>query len=387
MKRLLSPFVLALTAILGAGYAYAAWRLTAPGWARIALALPFLLVWLVPVVYWVYGRENHRRADDLLHAASYASMGWLTYVLVLGLLRDALLVLGALAGEPLEAAVEEVGAAAVWWGSIVALAAGMLAAARGPHVRRVDVAIDRLPAAFEGFTIAQISDLHVGPIIGATYVRRVVDIGNALEADLIALTGDIVDGSVSRLAAAVAPLAQLRARDGVVLALGNHDYYSGANAWSAHFRSLGIDVLRNEYRVLKRGDARLVVGGVTDPAGQFEKPPEVPRPDLAAGPPQLDAPRILLAHNPKLAPLAERAGFDLQLSGHTHAGQFFPWTLAVRLVHAPHVEGLSRQGRTWVYVNAGTGTWGPPVRLGTRPELTLLRLTSAGPGRGEHAVE
>jgi predicted MPP superfamily phosphohydrolase len=387
MNRLLSPFVLALTAILGAGYAYAAWRLTAPGWARIALALPFLLVWLVPVVYWVYGRDNHRRADDLLHAASYVSMGWLTYVLVLGLLRDALLLLGALAGGPLEAAVERGGVAAVWGGSIVALAAGMLAAVRGPHVRRVEVAIDRLPAAFEGFTIAQISDLHVGPTIGAPYVRRVVDIGNALEPDLIALTGDIVDGSVTRLAAAVAPLAQLRARDGVVLALGNHDYYSGANAWAAHFRSLGIEVLRNEFRVIERGGAQLIDGGVTDPAGQLEAPPEVPRPELAAGPPQLDAPRILLAHNPKLAPLAERAGFDLQLSGHTHAGQFFPWTLAVRLVHAPHVEGLSRQGRTWVYVNAGTGTWGPPVRLGTRPELTLLRLTAAARRRGEHAVE
>lgn len=378
MNRLISPFVLALTAILGAGYAYAAWRLTAPGWARIALALPFLLVWLVPVVYWVYGRANHRRADDLLHAASYVAMGWLTYVLVLGLLRDALLLLGALAGGSLEAAVEQGGAAAVWWGSIIALAIGMLAAARGPHVRRVVVAIDRLPAAFEGFTIVQISDLHVGPTIGEAYVRRVVEIANALEPDLIALTGDIVDGSVPRLAAAVAPLAQLRARDGVVLALGNHDYYSGANAWAAHFGGLGIDVLRNEYRVLARGSARLVVGGVADPAGQMETPSDVPRPELAAGPPQLDAPRILLAHNPKLAPLAERAGFDLQLSGHTHAGQFFPWTLAVRLVHAPHVEGLSRQGRTWVYVNAGTGTWGPPVRLGTRPELTLLRLTTGG---------
>jgi predicted MPP superfamily phosphohydrolase len=387
MNRLLSPFVLALTAIVGAGYAYAAWRLTPPGWARGALALPFVLVWLVPVVYWVYGRENHRRADDLLHAASYLAMGWLTYVLVLGLLRDALLVIGALAGGVLEEVTEHVGAAAVWLGSVVALAVGMLAAARGPHVRRVDVAIDRLPPAFEGYTIAQISDLHVGPTIGAAYVRRVVDIGNALDADLIALTGDIVDGSVSRLAAAVAPLAHLRARDGVVLALGNHDYYSGANAWAAHFRHLGIDVLRNEYRILERGGARLVLGGVADPAGRFATPPEVPRPDLAAGPPQLDALRILLAHNPKLAPLAERAGVDLQLSGHTHAGQFFPWTLAVRLVHAPHVEGLSRQGRTWVYVNAGTGTWGPPVRLGTRPELTLLRLTSAGPGRGDHAVE
>ena len=392
MKRVLSPFVLSLTAILGGGYAYAAWRLTEPGVVRVALALPFALVWLVPVVYWVFGRENHRRADDLLHAASYLCMGWLTYVLVLGLLRDALLAAGGLAGGALETLVARWGVAAVWWGSLVALAAGMLAAARGPHVRRVDIPIDRLPAAFEGFTIAQISDLHVGPTIGAAYVRRVVEIANGLAPDLVALTGDIVDGSVQRLSAAVEPLGRLRARDGVVLALGNHDYYSGAKAWTAHFGRLGIRVLRNEYCVLRRGDARLVVGGVTDPAGQFEVPPELPRPELASGPAHTDAPRVLLAHNPRLAPLAERAGFDLQLSGHTHAGQFFPWTLAVRLVHAPHVEGLSRQGRTWVYVNAGTGTWGPPVRLGTRPELTLVRLTAGGRSayrrRGaRHAVE
>lgn len=392
MKRILSPFVLSLTAILGGGYAYAAWRLTEPGVARLALALPFALVWLVPVVYWVFGRENHRRADDLLHAASYLCMGWLTYVLVLGLLRDALLAAGGLAGGALETLVARWGVAAVWWGSLVALAAGMLAAARGPQVRRVDILIDRLPAAFEGFTIAQISDLHVGPTIGAAYVRRVVEIANGLAPDLVALTGDIVDGSVQRLSAAVEPLGRLRARDGVVLALGNHDYYSGAKAWTAHFGRLGIRVLRNEYLLLQRGDARLVVGGVTDPAGQFEVPPELPRPELASGPAHIDAPRILLAHNPRLAPLAERAGFDLQLSGHTHAGQFFPWTLAVRLVHAPHVEGLSRQGRTWVYVNAGTGTWGPPVRLGTRPELTLVRLTAGGPSADQnrgarHAVE
>jgi predicted MPP superfamily phosphohydrolase len=114
-----------------------------------------------------------------------------------------------------------------------------------------------------------------------------------------------------------------------------------------------------------------------DPAAHLDAPPQVPRPDLAAGSESGAALRVLLAHNPKLAPMAERAGFDLQLSGHTHAGQFFPWTLAVRLVHAPHVEGLSRRGRMWVYVNAGTGTWGPPVRLGTRPELTLLRLVAA----------
>jgi hypothetical protein len=377
MKRWFSPFMLTLTAIIAAGYAYTAWRLTAPGAGRVLLAVPFVLVWAVPVIYWIHERENHGRADDLLHGASYLSMGWLTYVILLCALRDLLLPLTAAVAPELHVTLDEIGAPLVFWGAFAALLLGGLAAMRGPHVRRIDVPIAGLPAEFDGLRIAQISDLHVGPTIGEAYVRRVVEISNGLAPDVVALTGDLVDGSVPRLAASVAPLAQLTAREGVYLALGNHDYYSGAGPWVTEFECLGLQVLRNEYRVVTRGAVRMVVGGVVDPAAQLDVPPQVPRPDLAAASESGAALRILLAHNPRLAPLAERAGFDLQLSGHTHAGQFFPWTLAVRLVHAPHVEGLSRRGRMWVYVNAGTGTWGPPVRLGTRPELTLLRLVPA----------
>lgn len=378
MRRLLNPFLLVFSAVIAAGYAYAAWRLTAPDLGRALLALPFVLVWLVPVVYWVGERDSHTRADDWLHAASYLSMGWLTYVLLLCALRDALLLLSAAAPPGLHEAIDAAGAAAVFWGATALLALGALAALRGPHVRHVNVPIDALPAELDGYRIAQISDLHVGPTIGTAYVKRVVETCNALGADLVALTGDLVDGSVPRLRDAVAPLAGLFARDGAFVALGNHDYYSGAAAWTEHFERLGLTVLRNDHRIITRGAARLVVGGVVDPAARMERPPQAPQPHLAAAPQAGSAVRLLLAHNPKLAPLGARAGFDLQLSGHTHAGQFFPWTLAVRLVHAPHVAGLSKQDRMWVYVSAGTGTWGPPVRLGTRPELTLIRLVPAG---------
>ncbi len=377
MRRLLNPFVLVFSAVIAGGYAYAAWRLTAPDLGRALLALPFVLVWLVPVVYWVGNRDNHSRADDLLHAASYLSMGWLTYVLLLCTLRDALLLLSSALAPVAHQAIAAAGAAAVFWGATAALALGALAALRGPHVRHVNVPIEALPPELDGYRIAQISDLHVGPTIGAAYVRRVVEISNALAPDLVALTGDLVDGSVPRLRNAVAPLAELVSRDGAYVALGNHDYYSGARAWVAHFEQLGLTVLCNEHRLVNRGAARLVVGGVVDPAARMDRPPQAPHPHLAAAPQAGRAVRLLLAHNPKLAPLGAQAGFDLQLSGHTHAGQFFPWTLAVRLVHAPHVTGLSKQDRMWVYVSAGTGTWGPPVRLGTRPELTLVRLVAA----------
>jgi uncharacterized protein len=382
MRRLLSPFVVTLTALLAAAYAYAAWRLAAPGAARWLLAVPFALVWSVPVVYWVHEREGGTWGDDLLHAASYLSMGWLSFVVVLSLARDLLTwmtsALVPLAG--VHAALVDAGAPAVLWAALAALGLGALAALRGPHVRRVHIPIPGLHPDLDGLRIAQISDLHVGPTIGADYVRRVVQMSNRLAPDLVALTGDIVDGSVARLTQDVAPLAGLQSRDGAYLVLGNHDYYSGAGPWIRQFESLGMQVLRNEHRVVVRGRAQLIVGGVVDPAVRLSDPAQSPRPDLASAPSAGPAFRLLLAHNPRLAPLAEKAGFDLQLSGHTHAGQFFPWTLAVHLVHAPHVAGLSRSGRMWVYVSAGTGSWGPPVRLGTRPELTLIRLVRAPAG-------
>jgi predicted MPP superfamily phosphohydrolase len=182
---------------------------------------------------------------------------------------------------------------------------------------------------------------------------------------------------VERLASDVESLEKLAADGRAFFVLGNHDCYAGAAQWIAHFKAIGMRVLLNAHVIVTKGAARLLVGGVLDPAARFSELGDGPRPDLAiAGNAGADF-RLLLAHNPKVAPLAEKAGFDLQLSGHTHAGQFFPWTLAVRLVHAPHVAGLSRQGKMWVYVSAGTGTWGPPVRIGTEPELTLIRLARA----------
>jgi predicted MPP superfamily phosphohydrolase len=209
----------------------------------------------------------------------------------------------------------------------------------------------------------------VGRSIGARYVANVVAQTSALNADIVVLTGDMVDGSVERLAPEVASLAELARGGRGYYVLGNHDCYSGPQAWTAHFRKLGFRVLLNEHAVLEHGRARIVIGGVLDPAL-----PPGPRPELAAAHAPAADFRLLLAHRPNAAPSAARLGFDLQLSGHTHGGQFFPWTLVVRRVHAPHSLGLSREGRMWVYVSPGTGTWGPLVRLGTRPEVTLIRL-------------
>jgi predicted MPP superfamily phosphohydrolase len=378
MRRLFSPLVLVISAILLAGYGYVAWRLGATAAARWQLAVPFVVAWIVPVVYWAFERESTGLADDLLHAAAYLCMGWLNFLVVLSLARDGLLWMASLlpAGSAAQRLGGAFGVPAVLEGSFAALGIGALAALRGPRVRRIDIPVAGLDPRLDGFRIVQVSDLHVGPTIRLGYVRRVVRLANALGPDLVALTGDMVDGPVKRLAPQLAPLAELVPRGMAFLVLGNHDYYSGAAEWVEQFRTMGLRVLRNEHAILVHHGARMIVGGVTDPAARRFDPAQAPRPDLAAAPDAGPAFRLLLAHNPSAAAVAEAAGFDLQLSGHTHAGQFFPWTLAVRLVHSPHVAGLSRQGRLWIYVSAGTGSWGPPVRFGTRPELTLLRLVS-----------
>jgi predicted MPP superfamily phosphohydrolase len=267
--------------------------------------------------------------------------------------------------------IAEAGVPAVSLVSLVAVALGAIVALRGPRVEKVVVRVPGLHRDLQGLRIVQISDLHVGRSIRRGYVERTVERARSLAPDLVALTGDMVDGPVERLAPHVAPLAALAEAGRAFFVLGNHDCYSGADAWIAHWRQMGVRVLLNEHAIFSKGAATLVIGGVVDPAYRIRRPEisleDAPRADF----------RLLLAHNPKLAPLGARAGFDLQLSGHTHAGQFFPWTLAVRLVHAPHVAGLSREDRMWVYVSAGTGSWGPPVRFGTSPEITLITLASA----------
>jgi predicted MPP superfamily phosphohydrolase len=376
VSRILNPFVVVISAILAAGYAYLAWRLTSSPAESLALALPFLAIWAVPLVYWIGERESRGRLDELVHALAYLSVAWLNFVLVLTVARDVVL-LATAALPPLaaaHAALLDAGVAWVFVGAVGAVGAGALAALRGPHVRHVDIPVDGLDAELEGLRIVQISDLHVGPTIGAAYVRRVVEMTEQLAPDMIALTGDIVDGPIRRLAPHVAALERLATGGRAFLVLGNHDYYAGAAAWTAHFEAMGLRVLRNSHVTLEHGGARLVIGGVIDFAARHTDPDARPRPDLAVDGAAEPAFRLLLAHNPKIAPAAEQAGFDLQLSGHTHAGQFFPWTLAIHLVHGPHAAGLSRRGRMWVYVSAGTGTWGPPVRFGTTPELTVLRL-------------
>jgi predicted MPP superfamily phosphohydrolase len=254
---------------------------------------------------------------------------------------------------------------------------GFSNARRTAAVSRVTVPISNLPAALEGFQLVQISDIHIGPTIRGGYLRRIVSAVNQLQPDMVAITGDLVDGSVSELGPHVAPLAELVSRHGSYFVTGNHEYYSGAHSWIAELRRLGVTVLMNDHVVLRHDGALAVVAGVTDYSAAHFDPTHRSNPFAAiAGSPADAGVKILLAHQPRSAPDAADAGFDLQLSGHTHGGQFMPWNFFVKL-QQPFVAGLHRLRQLWVYTSRGTGYWGPPKRFGAPSEITLVTLVRA----------
>ncbi|MCA0213788.1 MAG: metallophosphoesterase [Proteobacteria bacterium] len=323
---------------------------------------------------------------DRLAWAGLVGMGLFSSLFVLTVLRDVALLLAVIAFAWRPAALPV--AALTTWSAVavpllaaLATAIGFWNARRTAAVVRVDVPIARLPAALHGFTVAQITDVHVGPTIRRGYLQAIVARVNALGADMVAITGDLVDGKVSDLAAHVAPLSQLRSRHGSFFVTGNHEYYSGAQAWMAELRRLGVRVLLNEHVVLDHagphGSAALLVAGVADYTAHHFDPAHKSDPQAALrGAPAHARVRLLLAHQPRSAMAAADAGFDLQLSGHTHGGQFWPWNHFVRL-QQPFTAGLHKLKDLWVYTSRGTGYWGPPKRFGAPSEITLVRLVPA----------
>jgi uncharacterized protein len=308
-------------------------------------------------------------------------MGFFSSLLVLTFLRDIVLLVLHLASSS-ENAVNPWPAFRAWSAlgvpvlAVLVTVFGIYSARRRAAVKNVDVPIDNLPAALNGFTIVQISDIHVGPTIKRQYVEKIVAAVNALKPDLIAVTGDVVDGSVPHLAAHTRPLSELKARHGAFLVTGNHEYYAGADKWIAEFRRLGLTVLLNEHVVVDHDGARAIVAGVTDyGAGSFDPAHKSDPAKAMLGAPADIMFRLLLAHQPRSAPAASKAGFTLQLSGHTHGGQFLPWNFFVRL-QQPFVAGLEKLNDLWVYTSRGTGYWGPPIRIAAPSEITRLRLLS-----------
>jgi predicted MPP superfamily phosphohydrolase len=256
-----------------------------------------------------------------------------------------------------------------------AIAAGLRSGLAPPALRRVEFAIERWPRALDGFRIVQISDIHIGPLLGRAFAAHLAQRVNALAPDLVAVTGDLVDGSAPRLASEVAPFAELRARCGVFFVTGNHDHYSGAEHWSEAVRGLGMRVLRNERVEIGAPGASFDLVGVDDHHAHFAGDG---RSDLARALAGRDPERaaVLLAHDPATFSRARREAIDLQLSGHTHGGQIWPFAWFVRIA-TPYVAGRYRDGRAQLYVSRGTGFWGPPLRLFAPAEITEITLRRA----------
>lgn len=358
--------------IIALAHVYVGWSLVPElptgQWVRVtAFAVLILSIVIIPARMVVRVYAHRHVIIDRVSWVSSLTMGWFSSLFVLTLLRDLVLLLPHTDVRAGDSAVFVVGA------SVVLTIVGYFNARRLAGVVRVSIPVDNLPDALQGFTIVQITDMHIGPTIKAPYVRSIVGRVNALQADVVAITGDIVDGPLSHLSGDTAPLADIQARYGAYVVTGNHEYYAGADEWIEEFRRLGLRLLLNEHVVLEHNNAEIIIAGVNDYSAARVHVSHVSDPAAAlAGSPE-NTPKILLAHQPRSAYAAARAGFDLQLSGHTHGGQFWPWNHFVR-IQQPFTSGLHRLDNLWVYTSRGTGYWGPPKRLGARSEITLIKL-------------
>jgi len=369
--------VLTVASIL---YGYLGWRLaSAEGWASqavwLGLGLCFLFVMLLPFYFWSRRRLEMGSQQKMLMKITQASMAYLNFLIPLVLVRDFVSVLAHFLFH-----IDVTS----WFSPMVNLIFlllplglklwGMVTIARGPQVIRQELVDERLPNEFEGFRIVQISDLHISSSLKVGFVEKVLQKSKEIKADLIVLTGDIVDGSPEEFADEIQKLSGLQSVSGVLFVPGNHEYYWNFAQIRPKVEKAGLNVLINEGRSIRRGGSEIWVGGVPDPvARQFgEEPPQFEK--LARNFRDFQY-RILLSHQPVLADAAAKTGFDLQLSGHTHAGQFFPWNLLIGFFQK-YPKGFYKIGKMNLYVNQGTGYWGPALRVGTVCEITEITLRS-----------
>jgi uncharacterized protein len=380
-------FLVVVSGIVGLVHYYLWQRLVrapelSPALQRTGGALLLAFALMTPLALW-FARTLTRPASTIVAGVAFTWFGLAVLLLFILLasevVRVAVQVAYAATSQPFDEGRRTFLAraiAGVAFTLALALGGFGVASALGAvDLRRVRVPLRRLPKSLSGLRIAQLTDLHIGPTLGNTWLRDVVARTNASEPDVIVITGDLVDGSVEQLRAEVAPLADLRAKHGVYFVTGNHEYYSGVDAWIAELTRLGIRVLRNERVTIGEGDESFDLAGVDDLSARRLGGGHGP--NLARALEGRDPERelVLLAHQPKQVIEAARFGVGLQLSGHTHGGQIFPWNFFVRL-DQPFIAGLSNHGETLIYVSRGTGFWGPPMRVGAPAEISILELVA-----------
>ena len=380
------PVVMIFAGVLLGGHWYIAHRLVVqaqlPEGAKVALLWAIGLLCATLIAQPISERFLPRAKMQWLAWIASIWMGFAFLFLLLLFASDVAMwfggsLLGALADGHHPVAFARARAGLV---AMIGLVAGGFALRNGlspPELRRVDVTLPRWPRALDGFRIAQLSDIHIGSILGREFARHLTDRVNALDVDLVAVTGDLVDGRVEILRDECEPFARLRARHGVFFVTGNHDHYSGAQAWAACAAELGMRVLRNEHVVIGEGADAFAIAGVDDHRAGMMPGEDGEDLDAALSGIASDLPVLLLAHDPSTFKRACGESVDLQLSGHTHGGQIWPFRYFVRLA-VPFVDGLYSRRGALLYVSRGTGFWGPPMRLAAPAEITELVLHAPG---------
>ncbi len=393
-------FFLIATSTLIITYSYIGWRLIVP--ARIRL-FPKTLLWIILILFmpmaplYIFWRKHAISSPwvEIFSWLTYLSLGFFYLLFTFLIIRDMAFFLYAFLKRTFmlicknftsEVADERppvperrsflihstnLGMLGI---SGVLSGYGLCNTRQPPNIVKVSVPVKSLPDDLEGFLIVQITDTHISPTISKDYMQTVVTRVNNLNADIIVITGDLADGPVAIFRNNVIILKDLCAQYGCYFVTGNHEYYAGAEPWIEEIDRLGIKVLLNENRLIRHCSGRIIVAGVTDySAGRFLKD-HVSDPKRALSGAQHSHVRILLAHQPRSIFAAASAEFDLQISGHTHGGQFYPGQFFVYL-QQPYLAGLHRYDKTWIYVSRGTGYWGPPIRLGAPSEITVITLT------------
>jgi predicted MPP superfamily phosphohydrolase len=369
-----------ITAVLALLFGVPWWTLVAadtrwPTAIVVAVTIVFVSTLVAfPVLMYLGHGSRHRdwaaRTGDTILGVIWIMFVW---ALLGNVLRLALAIAGV--ADPLRSRIVAAAIAAV---SLVLVLWGYAEAMRVPRIKRVDVTLPRLSAGLDGVRVILLTDTHYGPINRVRWSAGVVAAVNKLDADVVCHTGDIADGTVSERREQAAPLGDVRARLARTYVTGNHEYFGEAQGWLDHMRELGWQPLHNQHIVVERNGAQLVVAGVDDATAASSGRPDH-RADHTAALADVDPdlPVLLLAHQPKQIGAAVARGVDLQISGHTHGGQIWPFHFLVRL-DQPTVHGLSRHGdRTQLYTSRGTGFWGPPLRVFAPSEITVLTLRAA----------
>ena len=385
-------FFIVFITLLGIMHGYVGWKIFSglnlnSSFAMIGIILLAILTLLpvLPILFRYNGYESSLL--DKLSLIGYTSLGFFTLSFVAFLSKDLLFKVWGFISSFFSADVKQQitldvdkrefleKSLSIGILSLIGptTAYGFYSARKGPTIINQDIYLKNLPDSFENFTIAQISDLHVGPTIKKPYVEKVVNQISTINPDLIAITGDMVDGSIDYLRRDLEPLSQVVAKYGTYFVTGNHEYYSGAERWLDETDRMGFTNLVNDNKLITIKDQNIALAGVNDYRAHQIIPSHRSNPDGAIKGINKDKVKILLAHQPASIFKANEAGYDLQISGHTHGGQFWPFTYPTKQAN-PYLSGLHDHNGTQIYVNSGTGYWGPPLRLGVIAEITLFRL-------------